>query len=171
MQTVLRLRNADELFSEPARSPLDDDYEPWCLQPGAEYLAEVVRGDPTPSIVLELPEPAGPSPDRIRLAIVRYCGARVDALGREIRGDTRRALLALVPTGILFGVLIILSRLANSAGSHWLNSTIAEALVVIGWVVLWAPVGILGTDIWATAGRRRAYERLGKLDLEIRTAR
>jgi hypothetical protein len=169
MQTVLRLRGAGELFEQPARSPLDDDYESWCVAPGAEYLAQVLRGDPIPQVVLELPRsPAAPSAEQVAAAVGRYCDARVDELDREIGTETRRALVSLVPTGIIFVATLGLSRLAAAAGSDWLNSTISEALVVIGWVVLWAPVGILGTDIWALRGRRRAYRRLRHLELDIR---
>jgi hypothetical protein len=48
--------------------------------------------------------------------------------------------------------------------------TIAEALVVIGWVILSAPIAILGTDIWILLGRRRAYRNLVSGRVEIRSA-
>jgi hypothetical protein len=163
MQVVLRVRDARELFEQPERSPLDDDYEPWCVGPGVEYLVQVLRADPKARITIEAPgaEDIGP-------ALARYAGARDDELTREIRGEVRRALWALLPTGLVFALTLGLSRLADSSGSHWLSSTIAEALVVIGWVVLWAPVAILGTDIWILLGRRRAYQRLGSHEIEVR---
>jgi hypothetical protein len=46
--------------------------------------------------------------------------------------------------------------------------TIAEALVVVGWVVAWAPLAVFGTDVWLLRGRRRAYARLASGDIEIR---
>jgi hypothetical protein len=163
MQVVLRLRSARELFEQPERSPLDDDYEPWCVGPGAEYLVQLIRGSPRAQITVETPgtEDAG-------AALERYAAARADELTREIRGEVRRALWALIPTGLVFALTLGLSRLADSSGSHWLSGTIAEALVVIGWVVLWSPIAILGTDIWVLLGRRRAYRRLGLHAIEIR---
>ncbi len=162
-QVSLRVRDARELFEQPERSPLDDDYEPWCVAPGAEYLVQVMRSDPRAELVVEVS-----SPEDARTALARYSFARSDELTREIRGEVRRAVWALLPTGAIFAVTLALSRLADSSGSHWLSGTMAEALVVIGWVVLWAPVAILGTDIWVLLGRRRAYRRLAS-SVEVRS--
>jgi hypothetical protein len=156
MEVVLRVRSARELFEQPERSPLDADYEPWCVGPGAEYLVQVIRSSPKSRLAVE-----APGAEDVGAALERYAAAKADELTLEVRGEVRRALWALVPTGIVFGLTLGLSRLADSSGSHWLSGTIAEALVVIGWVVLWSPIAILGTDIWALLGRRRAYRRLG----------
>jgi hypothetical protein len=152
---TIRLRDARELFEQPERTPLDDDYEPWCVAPGAEYLVQVIRSDPGTTLTVE-----APAADAARTALIRYTSARADELTREIHGELRRAAWGLLPTGAVFAVTLALSRLADSSGSHWLSGTIAEALVVIGWVVLWAPIAILGTDVWVLLGRRRAYRRL-----------
>ena len=37
--------------------------------------------------------------------------------------------------------------------------------------VLWAPIAILGTDIWVMVGRRRAYRRLLSDQVEVRQDR
>ena len=161
---LVRLRDARELFEQPERSPLDEDYEPWCVGPAVEYLVQVVRSGGDRQLVVAVPEP-----ERARAGLARYAAARADELTREIRGGTRRALLALVPTGGVFAVTLALSRWADSAGSHWLSSTVAEALVVIGWVVLWAPIAILGTEIWVLMGQRHAYRRLPSR-VEVRVA-
>jgi len=162
---TLRLRDANELFDQPERSPLDSDYEPWCVAPGAEYLVQLIRSDPRARVVIETPgaEEAG-------VGLARYSAARAEELTREIRGELRRALWGLIPTGAIFALSLALSRLADSSGSHWISGTLSEALVVIGWVVLWAPVAILGTDIWILAGRRRAYRKLVSPHVEVRSA-
>jgi hypothetical protein len=167
MEVVLSLRDARELFDQPARTPLDDDYEPWCINPGVEHLAQVVRADPRASIVLDLPG-TGPGAEQVRAAIARYSEARAEELTREIRSEIRHALWALVPTGTVFAASLALSRLADRSGSHWISATISEALVVIGWVVLWAPVAIFGTDIWVLGSRRRAYRQLARHKVDIR---
>jgi hypothetical protein len=77
-----------------------------------------VRDDPSPQVVLELPRsPAAPSAERVAAAVGRYCDARVDELDREIGIDTRRALVSLVPTAIIFVATLGQSRLAAAAGS------------------------------------------------------
>jgi hypothetical protein len=165
MDVALRLRDARELFEEPQRSPLDDDYEPWCVAPAAEYIVQVLRGHGGARLVVETPDA-----DRARAALGRYSSARVDELTREIRGEVRRALWALIPTGAVFALTLALSRWAYSSGSHWFSTTLAEALVVIGWVVFWAPIAILGTDIWILLGRRQAYRKLASDQVEVRSA-
>lgn len=155
----------------PARSPLDDDYEAWCLNPGVEHLVQVIReDDPKPlQVVLELPQvAAGPTAERLKAGVARYCDARTEELSREIRGSTRRALWALIPAGLIFVATVGLSRLAEGASDDWTSTSVSEALVVIGWVVLWSPIAILGTEIWALRGRRSAYLRLAGLDLDVR---
>jgi hypothetical protein len=164
MEVSVRLRNARELFEQPERSPLDDDYESWCVVPAAEYLVQVLRGEGGARVVVETPDA-----ERAQTGLTRYADARADELTREINGDVKRALLALIPTGAVFALTLFLSRLADNSGSHWVSSTISEALVVIGWVVLWAPIAILGTDIWVLIGRRRAYRKLASA-VEVRPA-
>jgi hypothetical protein len=160
---VVKLRDPRELFEQPERTPLDEDYEPWCVVPAAEYLVQVLRADSTRRVVVETPDA-----DRARAGLVRYASARAGELTREMHGEFRRALWALVPTGAIFAATVALSRLADRSSSHWFSTTISEALVVIGWVVFWAPIAILGTDIWMVLGRRRAYRKLA--DVEVRQA-
>jgi hypothetical protein len=165
MEVSVRLRDARELFEQPERSPLDPDYEPWCVVPAAEYLVQVFRGDGGATAVVETPD-AEPA----QAALQRYAAARVDELTREIQGEVRHALWSLVPTGTVFALTLALSRWADSSSSHWISGTISEALVVIGWVVFWAPVAILGTDIWTLLGRRRAYRALASRRADVRSA-
>ena len=166
-ETLLRLRDSRELFEQPERSPLDD-YESWGVGPGAEYLFQLVRGNLFARLALELPAPA--DHEWIRGALARYAIARAEEVSREIRAEALRALSMLLPTGIVFALTLGRSRLADSSSSHWLSGTIAEALAVIGWVVLWSPSAIHGTDICALRGRRRAYRRLVALELDVRVA-
>jgi hypothetical protein len=157
---ALRLRDPNELFEQPKRSPLDEDYEPWCVAPAAEYLVQVMRADRGAELVVETPDA-----ERARTGLGRYSEAHADELTREIRSQVNGALRSLVPTGVVFALTLALSRWAESSGSDWVSTTIAEALVVIGWVVLWAPIAILGTDIWVLVGRRRAYRRLAGIQV------
>jgi hypothetical protein len=162
MRVSLKVRDARELFDQPARSPLDDDYEPWCVAPGAEYLVQVIRSSPRAHIVVE-----APGGEDVRPGLVRYSVARADELSREIHSDVKRALWTLIPTVIVFAVTLALSKITDSSDSHWLSETVSEALIVVGWVVLWSPIAILGTDIWILLGRRRAYRRLGSQQVEL----
>jgi hypothetical protein len=69
----------------------------------------------------------------------------------------------------VFAGSLALSRLAVASGSHWISQTISDALIVIGWVVLWSPIAILGTDVWVLIGRRRSYRQLLSDRVEIRS--
>lgn len=164
---VVRLRDARELFEQPARTPFDPDYEPWCLRPAAEHLVALKRADPSVRVVVEVP-PLGPAPDDVRAALVCYADANAVRLAREIKVEMRSGLLALIPAAIVFAGSLALSRIANNASSHWVASTIAEALVVVGWVVAWAPVAVFGTDVWLLRSRKRAYQRLSSGGIEVR---
>ena len=67
--------------------------------------------------------------------------------------------------GAVFVGTVILSRLADGSGSHWFSNTVADVLILIGWVVLWAPIAILGTDVWVLAGLRHAYRKLASVEV------
>jgi hypothetical protein len=123
-----------------------------------------------PGARLALELPSGARPEQVRAALNRYSDARAGQLTWEVRSEVRHALWMLVPTGAVFCLTLGLSRYADTAQSHWLSQTISEALVVIGWVVLWSPIAILGTDIWALLSRRRSYRRLATREVEILTA-
>jgi hypothetical protein len=167
MEAVLKLRDARELFEQPARTPFDDDYEPWCAAPGAVHLVTLLRANPTAHVVVELP-PSGPGREEVSAALARYGRMHADRVKQEIRAEVRAGLLALVPAAIVFAGTLALSKLANSASSHWVANTLAEALVVIGWVVAWAPVAVFGTDVWILRSRRHAYKRLASRAVEVR---
>jgi hypothetical protein len=167
VEAVLTLRDAGELFEQPQRSLFDSDYEPWCAAPAAEYLVAHLRSHPSERIVIELP-PSGPEPEDVRAALARYGEAHATLLDREIEAGMRSAVLALVPAAIVFAGSLALSKLANAASNHWVASTLGEALIVIGWVVAWAPIAVFGTDVWLLRGRRRAYRRLASGPVEIR---
>jgi hypothetical protein len=160
MDVAVRLRDPRELFEQPERSPLDEDYESWCVVPAAEYLVQVIRGHPAARLVVETPDA-----ERARAGLERFSAARAQELDREIHSQLKRALLALIPTGAVFVATLLLSRLAESAGSDWLSSSVSEALILIGWVVLWAPIAILGTDVWILTGQRRAYRKLASVEV------
>ena len=161
---VVWLRHARELFEQPERTPLDPDYEPWCVVPAAEHLIQVIRSSRA-HLVVEVP-----GANEARAALARYSTARAEELSREVATEVKRALWALIPTGAVFAIIsLALSRWASSSSSDWLSGAIAEALVVIGWVVLWARIPILGTDLWILLGRRRAYRRLVSEQVEIRS--
>jgi hypothetical protein len=162
---VVALREARELFEQPDRSPLDADYQPWCVVPAAEFLVQAMRAGSGERFVVETPDA-----DAARAGLARYSAAHVAELSREISAETKRALITLVPTSIVFAASLALSRWAVTASSDWVSATVSDALIVIGWVVLWAPVAILGTDIWVLVGRRRAYRRLDSAQVEVRPA-
>ena len=67
MDVAVRLRDPRELFEQPERSPLDEDFEPWCVVPAAEYLVQVMRGHPGSRLVVETPDS-----ERARAGLQRY---------------------------------------------------------------------------------------------------
>src|SRR5262245_38526774 len=97
MDVALRLRDPRELFEEPERSPLDDDFESRCVAPAAEYLGQAIRARVGQRSVVETPDA-----DAARTALARYSAARTEELNLEIAAETKRALVTLIPTSIVF---------------------------------------------------------------------
>src|SRR5438552_7129096 len=112
MDVSLSLRDTRELFEQPARTPLDPDYEPWCAGPAVDYIVSTLKADPGARVVLELP--AGRDPSAVRAALERYSHARAGELTRENPAQSRSGPLGLLPTGLLFADSLARSRLADS---------------------------------------------------------
>jgi hypothetical protein len=66
-------------------------------------------------------------------------------------------------------VCIILRELVQAAGGSTAHEILAEGLLISGWVALWQPVHIFLYDWWPIWQTCRLYEKLARLEVELRT--
>jgi hypothetical protein len=168
----VKLKGILQLFNSMDPSPfterdLDADAEEFIVGWAMEYprltpLRLVIHI----SAVLDPSE----SEDSVRLAINHYFAYRADVIGREFRLLMRQGRLSL-----LIGILFLSACLAAARliGAHWdgtVGSLLRESLTIGGWVAMWRPLEIYLYGWWPLLRRRRVYERLSRMTVEIRQA-
>jgi hypothetical protein len=166
LKGILQLFNSMDPSPFPERD-LDADAEEFIVGWAMEYS----RHAPL-RLIVHLSSALEPSEteDSIRAAINHYFAYRADVIGREFRLLMRQGRLSLL-IGILFlGTCLAVARLI---GTHW-DSTAAsllrESLAIGGWVAMWKPLEIYLYGWWPLLRRRRVYERLSRMPVEIRQA-
>jgi hypothetical protein len=75
--------------------------------------------------------------------------------------------------GISFLAIATIASLAidTYSNSYPAAHLIATALEVTGWVAMWEPVNVFLFQLWPIVKQRKVYEKIGRMDLEIRPYR
>lgn len=166
----LRLKALDQLFDSFDPAPfhdkdLDGDAEEFIVSWAREYPPE------TPLLfVLHLPEnqraldPEG----TVRDAIRNYFTYRAELTRLEVR-----RMLQIGRSSLLVGVLFLfacmgLRLLLGQCGDGDLVQIGQEGLLIIGWVAMWRPLELLLYDWWPVRRRRRTYDNLSRMQVEVR---
>jgi hypothetical protein len=166
----VRVKELSQLFNSLDPSPfterdLDDD--------AAEYIVEWARELPTHAeftIALHLPEAEARKAEerKLRTALLNYFLQRAEAEQRELnelfRIGRRYAAIGLP----LLIVCFMSSQMVRSQlGAGPLASTIAESLLLVGWVANWKPIETFLYDWWPLKRRRDLYRRLAAAEVMI----
>ena len=61
---------------------------------------------------------------------------------------------------------LLLISLPDNAVQRGLN----EGLLIVGWVAMWRPIELLLYDWWPQLQKRRTYENLSRMQVEVRYA-
>ncbi len=100
-------------------------------------------------------------------ALDHFFGFRAAMAGRELRAillEGRMAmLLGLVFLGSCISLRFVLGFLSGSPGGN----VLLEGLSITGWVAMWKPVQIFLYDWWPVFRKKKIYEKISGLTLEI----
>lgn len=168
----LKLRDLSQLFNSMDPSPfhekdLDHDAEEFIVSWAQEFHSHA----PLKLIVhLENPPPEGDADAIVREAIHNYFRYRADLAHREFK-----RLIARGRTSLIIGLLFLAACLgaADFAGTFRPNplaQIVREGLVIAGWVAMWHPMQIFLYEWWPLMGKRRVYQRLAEMEVEVPTA-
>lgn len=166
----LRLKALDQFFDSLDPAPfhekdLDHDAEEFIVSWAREYPPD------TPLLfVLHLPEHQRPlDPEHtVRDAIRNYFHYRAQLSQMELR-----RLLQLGRTSLVVGLAFLCACmgarfLLEHLGEGDLLQIVQEGLLIIGWVAMWRPLEILLYDWWPVRRRRRTFENLSRMQVEVR---
>jgi hypothetical protein len=165
----LRLRELAQLFDsfDPApfhEKDLDRDAEEFIVSWAREFPADA-------PLVFRLHLPADQrrfEPERtVQDAIANYFAYRAGIARLEVRRTLQQGRASL-GIGVVFLVACMLLRSALRQGEHgeWLRF-VEEGLLIIGWVAMWRPLELLLYDWWPQLRRKRTYDNLACMRVEV----
>ena len=145
---VVALYRPAELLSVEPQAMLERDAR---IEPGADEIVNELLGrskvQRRARIVLTLPaeQVTQDTAETLRIALRRYCEARLARVKREIEVAWRQGLRSLGSGSILFIVGLLLSTgfLEPDVPTFWQDLLGNGVFLVIGWVGLWYPLDLL----------------------------
>ncbi len=164
----LRLTNLDQFFETFDPSPIhkkdiNDDAE--------RYIVNSVEAFPLKSklkLVFFLPEEHNQEASHVLIpAIENFFEFQAMMASREIRSLLHEGNISLL-LGFLFLIICIGSGAVISLVLHnHLRAIVLEGLNIIGWVAMWRPVQIFLYDWWALYRKKKIYEKIRDMPIEI----
>ncbi|MBL8727781.1 MAG: hypothetical protein JNM25_05080 [Planctomycetes bacterium] len=166
----LRLRELNQLFDsfDPApfhEKDLDRDAEEFITSWAREY-------PPDTPLTFRLHLPADQrrfEPERtVQTAVQHYFAYRSDLARLDVRRTLQQGRTSLL-IGLVFLAACMAARgvLHSLGGREWLR-VVEEGLLIIGWVAMWRPVELLLYDWWPLLRRKRTFDNLSRMQVEVR---
>ncbi len=165
----IRIRHSRQLFDNRDPAPfrerdLDEDAVEYLL--GAAQ--EIPRQEPL-KIVVAIAEAQDPLvPDQVLTeAVQSHFAHQREQIDRRLVDYVRRARLFL---GVGLTALVVFLSLAGLTASltpgPW-REILREGLVITGWVAMWRPLEVLLYDWWPHLRRKRTYDNLSRMRVEV----
>jgi hypothetical protein len=177
-----RQLTVDLHLHDPRELLVVDAFDPFApeatTRSGVEQIKAAVLAKKLPeeiSVTIYLPAEKA-SPDTVpmlRAALTRHCDyydheaqANMSTLKREAIGNLK---VGAVVLGVCFIVVVLLLPLLTSTNQvgALLGAALTGALVIVAWVVVWAPIETFFVDPLPLAWERRFYARLRDVDLIV----
>jgi hypothetical protein len=164
----IRLRELRQLFHHLDPAPFREKD----LDPAAEaYIEDAVReiGPRQPCrLLVHLPESETHSDEArtLPVAVAHYFEYRANQTQVELRGLLRRGVASLLIGLAFMFACLSLRRWLAAIGDYQL---LAEGLLIIGWVALWRPVEIFLYDWWPILRRRRRFDAIARMPVQIQS--
>lgn len=166
----LRIKDATQLFNSLDPDPfierdLDDD--------AVEFITSWARELPRDAMLLLLvdvtdPKQAIDHQAVIASAVRNYFAQMAQLAANEFHQLMKRGRLSLVIGLAVLALAVCASSLIGRYGDGAVARMIEETVLIGGWVALWRPMEIFLYDWWPLRRRRRDYERLRDMEVEVR---
>ncbi|MBL6617377.1 MAG: hypothetical protein ISP45_25415 [Reyranella sp.] len=120
-------------------------------------------------LVIMLPESelARPEAAHVPSSIHHHFELRSESERRQLRAMWRRGRTALL-IGVVFLALCLVGRSLLLTSGSTMAHIVAEGLLIVGWVAMWGPLDIVLYGWWPIRSRIRLFDRLSRLDVEMR---
>lgn len=164
----VRLDNLRQFFNSMDPSPfyerdLDPDAEHYIVS----WAEEFPHGEPVALVLHVETQEAAAQQDMVEGAVHNHFSNQARLAGLEFRHLMRIGARSLViGLGVLTLCLILSGTLARNGGPA--VDILRESLLIGGWVAMWHPMQIYLYSWWPLLRRRRTYEKLARMPVEIR---
>ena len=166
----MRLRTVMQIFNSLDPSPFHEKD----LDPDAEaYITEMVQDFPLPQpmkIVIHLPcqEAECEEAKTLEPAIQHHFSYLEASAARELRAKFRQGRVSLaIGIGFLL-VMGVISVLISPYTQHGFASWVAGGLLIVSWVAMWEPINTFLYGWWPIRRKRRIYEKISRMKVEVR---
>ncbi|MBL7963500.1 MAG: hypothetical protein JNM31_06610 [Flavobacteriales bacterium] len=164
----VRLRNINALFNSMDPSPFHEKD----LDAAAEdfivgWALKFPLGDRV-ALQVQLEEwPGDESATSIPAAVRHHFAYRTELIGREFSQLMRQARGSLA-IGLSFLALCLLTShyLLGDMEQAWAK-ILRESLSIAGWVAMWRPMELYLYDWWPLRHRRKLYEKLSRMQVDV----
>lgn len=167
----LKLTELAQLFNSMDPSPfherdLDHDAEEFIVS----WAQEHPRDDDLHLVIhlSKAPSEGSGSAELVQESVQHYFAYRADLLWREFRQLMKEGRVALL-IGLSFMVACDFAALLIFQGDSTGRTVVREGLTILGWVAMWRPLEIYLYRWWPLLAKRRLYDRLAHMAVEVRT--
>ena len=168
----IRVHNIGQIFHTLDPLPFRErDLDAGVEQFIVRWAGEMAAQRPV-SILIHLPpvEALRPEAQLIEEAIRSFFAYRAEVFGWELRELFRNGIAALAIGLVVLAACILVGQLAEGLlGTGYLGRFFDEGLIILGWVANWRPLEIFLYDWWPLARRRRLFQRLAEMPVEVLT--
>lgn len=181
----VKLAELAQLFNSMDPSPfherdLDHDAEEFIVS----WAQEHPRDDDL-HLIIHLSNPpadAAQTAASVKESVQHYFDYRADMLWREFRQLMKEGRVSLTVGLSFLGLCQFVILFVLPHGGEWNGiyqellpplmkkafSFIREGLTILGWVAMWRPLEIYLYRWWPLLGKRRLYQRLARMEVEVR---
>lgn len=104
-----------------------------------------------------------------RESVAHYFDYRAQMTLHELKRLMREGRHSLLIGLIFLAACQVAATLLTPSAAHW-QAVVREGLTIIGWVAMWKPLDIYLYRWWPLLVRRRLYQRLAQMPVELRLA-
>ncbi len=159
-----------QLFNTIDPSPfhekdLDHDAEEFIVS----WTREFPLGEPVVLVIYMSELPVGKDIERLtEQSVHNYFAYRAGLVRMEFRQLMKDGRQSLLIGGLFLGACLTASNVLIGQAPETFLSVLRESLTIAGWVAMWRPMEIFLYEWWPLQRRKRIYEKMSRMKVEVR---
>lgn len=165
----IKLSSVIQLFNSFDPAPF---YEKELDTEAESYIVDTVQDFPANTkfmIHIYLPATLAGTDEAKKIipAIHNHFRYRMLVTERKFRAKFRFGRFSLIVGLSFLAIALIASQLVATLNNSFAAQLLSYALQIIGWVAMWQPITTLLYELWPILRRKRIYERISTMEIEI----